>query len=323
MRRALATDRDIAEAKMPEERYARFVDEATVAASAPLVPEVRLRLARDSHAIFADAERFERPAADRFPPYWAFAWPGGQAIARYIIDNPVLVAGRRVIDIGAGSGIAAIAAQRAGAARVLAVDIDPLATIAIGRNAALNGCPASLTATTRDVLGETPEADLVILSDLVYEPELMLRVGAFIEDMTRAGRQILMGDRSTSRQPASGLEELARFEAPLCPALLEGERQQAPRATPSGRSTREQSTTPATDCRRAHADVALIERARVHRRAGAGQHGGQHGEQESDTVQLHAILRDGPGRARRHFKRSEAPASIGAGRFEPPLPSPP
>ena len=90
-----------------------------------LVPEIRLHLASDSQRIFQRAEELERPG-ERFPAFWAFAWPGGQALARYLIDTPGIVAGRRVIDIGAGSGIAAIAAMYAGAASALAADVDPM-----------------------------------------------------------------------------------------------------------------------------------------------------------------------------------------------------
>ena len=121
-----------------------FIRGSTKITPVRLVPEIRLHLATDSQRIFQRAEELERPG-ERFPPFWAFAWPGGQALARYILDTPAIVAGRHVIDIGAGSGIAAIAAMQAGAASALAADVDPLAALAIRRNAAANGVAVETT----------------------------------------------------------------------------------------------------------------------------------------------------------------------------------
>ena len=201
----------------------RFVADNTRIASPPLVPEIRLHVAQDGHAIFAAAEALARTPASRYPPYWAFAWPGGQALARHILDNPSLCAGRRVIDVGSGSGIGAIAAVMGGAYHVLAADVDPLAEVAIELNAAANGCGGRIATTTRDVLGETPEPDLVLISDLVYEPELALRVGAFVERLSRKGVEVLLGDRRRSRQPTGRLEVLSRHAAPLFPPMVEDE----------------------------------------------------------------------------------------------------
>lgn len=200
-----------------------FVVANTTLGRAALVPEIDLHLASDSHRIFQTAENFRRPDEQRFPPYWAFAWPGGQAIARYVLDNPGLLAGRRVVDVGAGSGVGAIAALMAGAAHVLAADIDPLAEVAIRLNAAANGFAGRVSTTTRDILGELPEADLVIVSDLVYEPELALRVGAFLEAAAEAELTLLMGDRLSGRRPTAILDELARYPAPLAPPLIEND----------------------------------------------------------------------------------------------------
>ncbi len=202
-------------------RFSAFVTANTEFGHAALVPEIGLHLARDSHRIFQLAEGLERAPDQRFPPYWAFAWPGGQAMARYILDNPTLLAGRRVVDIGSGSGVGAIAAIMAGAAHVLAADIDPVAEIAIAMNAAANGVADRIQTTTRDLLGELPDADLIIVSDLVYEPELALRVGAFLELAADAEMALLMGDRLSGRRPVAVLDELARYPAPLVPALIE------------------------------------------------------------------------------------------------------
>ena len=206
-----------------EENLAAFVRAHTVIGAAALVPEVQLHLALDARGIFEAAEGLMRSPELRFPPYWAFAWPGGQAMARYLLDTPALVAGRRVVDIGSGSGIGAIAAVLAGAIHVLVSDIDPMAEVAIRMNAALNGVGDRIDTTTRDILGDTPDAGLIMISDLVYEPELALRVDAFLEHMANRGHNVLMGDRASGRRPARRLEEIARYAAPLVPPLIEND----------------------------------------------------------------------------------------------------
>lgn len=212
----------LAAADLMDTRYAEFVLAQTTRAPAGLATEITLHLATHAQRIFQAAENFERPEQDRFPPYWAFAWPGGQAMARYILENPDVVAGLRVIDVGSGSGIAAIAAAMAGATRVLAADIDPVAAAAIRLNAAVNGCGQTIETTTRDRLGSVPEADLVIMSDLVYEPELAIRVDRFLDMATAAGKPVLIGDRLTARRPAASLDALGHYRAHLAPELSEG-----------------------------------------------------------------------------------------------------
>ena len=193
-----------------------FVRASTVETPVRLVPEIRLHLARDSQRIFQRADELER-LGERFQPFWAFAWPGGQALARYLIDTPDIVRGRRVVDIGAGSGIAAIAAMRTGARAALAADVDPLAELAIGRNAATNG--VTVATTTRDILGEPIDADLVVIADLVYEPELATRVAAFLEAAADAGTDVLLADRTNARRPPLSFSLMAEYDAPLTPDM--------------------------------------------------------------------------------------------------------
>lgn len=195
-----------------------FVRAATEPMRAPLVPEIELRLAMDPHGIFQATETFGR-AGLRLPPYWAFAWPGGQAAARLLLDDPALVRGRRVLDIGAGSGIAAIAAAKAGAAAVLAADIDPLAATAIALNAIANA--AVVDVTTRDVLGEAPDADVVLIGDLVYEPELGTRVASFLELAARGQARVLLADRTTAARPPLPFDLVVEHAAPVMPELIE------------------------------------------------------------------------------------------------------
>lgn len=195
-----------------------FIERTTDRVAPLLVPELSLHLAHHSHDIFQDAHTFMSGGLGA-RPYWAFAWPGGQALARHILDNPALVAGRRVLDLGSGSAIAGIAAMKAGAAALTAADIDPLAAMAATLNADLNA--VTLTSTTDDLLGADTDFDLVIIGDLVYEPELKDRVGTFIASHHRRGIPLLYGDRTTARRPPGNFRLLADYEAPLTPALVD------------------------------------------------------------------------------------------------------
>lgn len=181
-----------------------------------LVPEIVLRLANDATGIFGATSDLESDG-EAMPPYWAFAWPGGQATARYLLDHPEEVIGRSVIDIGAGSGIAAIAAARSGARSVRAADIDPLACVAAEMNADANGTHIETTA--NDVLGDVPEADLVLIGDLVYEPELAVRVAALLDAAAARGIDVLLADRTSAKRPPVAFDFVAEYDAPLTPKL--------------------------------------------------------------------------------------------------------
>jgi predicted nicotinamide N-methyase len=196
-----------------------FVRGSTVETTVALTPGIRLFLAADPLSIFQDADEFERTGV-RWPPFWAFAWPGGQALAAYLLANPSLVADRAIVDIGAGSGISSLAALRAGARSALAADVDPLAEVAAHLNAQANGL--SLETTTRDLLGTDVRADMILIGDLVYEPELMARVTSFLERARRRGTAVLMADRTTARRPPLPFELVAEYEAPVTPCLEEG-----------------------------------------------------------------------------------------------------
>ncbi len=195
----------------------RFVLQHTSLRRPPLVPEIDLHLAADAREIFQARTEFA-PSPD-WPPYWAFAWPGGQALARYVLDNAALVAGKTVLDIGSGSGIGAIAAKRAGAHRVAASDPDPMACVAIAMNALRNG--VEIAALTEDALSSAPDVDVVFIGDLVYEPELATRVTRFLEAAHRAGIEVILGDRTTGHRPPIAMTLLSEYEAPLSPMLEE------------------------------------------------------------------------------------------------------
>lgn len=204
---------------VPASRDLQLLREVTTLQSAPQVPEIALRLAGHAHEIWQSVDaRAEHAAAKR--PFWAFAWPGGQAKARYVLDNPEVVAGRRVLDIGSGSGIGAIAAARAGARSVVANDVDPLALSAIGENAAANGASLELDGT--DLLhGDTRDADVILLSDVVYDLELATRVKRFIDIATTRRATILYADRTTARLPARPKAQLYRMHTQVFPVLEE------------------------------------------------------------------------------------------------------
>lgn len=188
---------------------------AHTALEAPaLVPELRLWLAADYLPIWQATEAWlERMNVE--PPFWAFCWPGGQAVARHLLDNPGLVAGRTVFDFAAGSGVAALAAARAGARRAIANEIDPMAHAAIRLNAAANGLAVEHDATDRlaGPPGE-PEAEVVVAGDVCYEREMSARTLAWLRGHAARGRLVLLGDPGRNYFAADGLVELARHDIP-------------------------------------------------------------------------------------------------------------
>jgi predicted nicotinamide N-methyase len=187
----------------------------------PLVPEIRLHLAEESLPIWRKTEE-ELGEMGLPPPYWAFAWAGGQALARYIIDHPEELAGKRVLDIGAGSGIAAIAAAKAGASQVAAADIDALAVAAMDLNAAAND--VTITATTDDWLSlDAPQGDIILVGDLFYERELAERVMAFIRRKAAGGSRVLVGDPRRNYFPKDAFAAMAHYDVPVTRELEDAE----------------------------------------------------------------------------------------------------
>jgi predicted nicotinamide N-methyase len=188
---------------------------ANTALEAPaMVPEFKLWLASEYVPIWQATETWlEEQNVD--PPYWAFCWPGGQAIARYLLDNPALVEGRRVIDLAAGSGVSSLAAARAGAASVVANDIDALSLIAARLNARANDLAVEVS--LEDWLAGpegAPDAEVVIAGDVCYERDMSTRALAWLRGHARLGRLVLLGDPGRNYFSAQGLEERARYEIP-------------------------------------------------------------------------------------------------------------
>src|SRR6185437_8441097 len=156
------------------------------------------------------------------PPFWAFAWAGGQALARYLLDNPEIVAGREVLDLCSGSGMVAIAAAKAGAARVVAAEIDPFGAASIAVNAPLNG--VSVAIETRDLLNRAAAGwGVVLAGDVCYEEPMSSRVIAYLRRTAARGRLALLGDPGRAYLPREGLVELARYVVPVSRELEDRE----------------------------------------------------------------------------------------------------
>ena len=184
----------------------------------PLVPEIRLYQASEPMSVWQHTEQATgRTGLD--PPFWAFAWAGGQALARYLLDHPETVTGRHVIDVASGSGLAAIAAIRAGAATITAYDIDPLAVAAIAVNADANG--VAIPAVCTDVLSGLPPdgTDLVLVADAFYERDLAAQVLRFAERSQARGAAVMAGDFGRAYLPRARLVPLASYDVPGLAAL--------------------------------------------------------------------------------------------------------
>lgn len=204
-----------------QSRASVFIRENTRVLAPPLVPELLLHLAEESLPIWLKTEE-ELQKANIDPPYWAFAWAGGQALARYVLDHPDLVAGKHVLDLGSGSGLVAVAARRSGAASAMAADVDPLALAAISLNADLNG--VSLETTARDLLAGPPgDYDVILVGDLFYEAPLAKRVLVFIEAAAANGAEVLAGDPRRSYFPVERFEQLAEYAVPVTRQLEDAE----------------------------------------------------------------------------------------------------
>ena len=201
----------------------------------PLVPEIRLHQADEPIGLWeltegtfggvtgaAADEPAVRYRSDQPPPFWAFAWAGGQALARYLLDHPDTVQNRRVLDLASGSGLVAIAAARAGAARVRAVDIDPLALAAVEVNAQANH--VSVLTLLADVLDSDPAGidgpvDLITAGDVFYSKAMAHRVLRFLRRAARSGTEVLVGDPQRAFFPTGVFEQVAAYDVPVTHAL--------------------------------------------------------------------------------------------------------
>jgi predicted nicotinamide N-methyase len=204
-------------------RSARSVIAATTRLTkVPYVPEIRLQQADDPFTVWEQLEQ-EAGQVSLPPPFWAFPWAGGQALARHLLDHPQLVAGTRVLDIASGSGLVAIAAARCGALSVTAADVDEIAVRAISVNAAANG--VSVTPLLADLLDGDADlldgdaAGVVLCADAFYEKDLARRILAFLRRAHAGGARVLVGDPGRAFLRTAGLRRVASFEIPVTIAL--------------------------------------------------------------------------------------------------------
>jgi len=193
-----------------------FILENTTLLAPPHVPEIQLHLADEAHQLWQKTEE-ELAAIGLPPPFWAFAWAGGQGLARHVLDNPHLVAGKRVLDFATGSGLVAIAACKAGAASVLAADIDPFCETAVALNASANA--ADISFTSEDLVGTDRDWEIVLAGDVFYEKPFADRLIRWFTALTLRGAQIYVGDPGRSYLPKEQLQKLAVYEVPVTRAL--------------------------------------------------------------------------------------------------------
>ena len=200
---------------------AAFIRENTRLQTVPHAPEIALWLADEITPIWRLTEE-ELGEMGLPPPFWAFAWAGGQALARYVLDHPNEAAGRRVLDFAAGSGLVGIAAMKAGAARVLCADIDPFCQAAVAANARANGVTLDFTAA--DLLqAAPPDVDVICAGDICYERPMTEAVLAWLARARANGTRVLIGDPGRTYFPRTGLDFLAEYRVPTSRELEDQE----------------------------------------------------------------------------------------------------
>jgi len=198
----------------------KFIRSNTALTAPPHVPQIRLHLADEAHELWQRTEE-ELAEIGLPPPFWAFAWAGGQGLARHVLDHPGTVRGRRVLDFASGSGLVAIAAMKAGAAEAVAADIDPFCETAIRLNAAAND--VSVRFLGADCIGTDGGWQVVLAGDVFYEKPLADRLLPWFAALKARGAEILIGDPGRAYLPKGGLEKLAVYEVPVTRALEDAE----------------------------------------------------------------------------------------------------
>ena len=197
-----------------------FIRQNTRVLQVPHAPEIRLHLADDSTALWQKTEE-ELGEMGLPPPFWAFAWAGGQALARYVLDHPDVVRGKRVLDFASGSGLVAIAAMKAGAARVEACEIDQFASTAIGLNAELNDVDVSVR--LEDIVGRDDGWDVALAGDVSYERDMAGAATDWLDALRRRGATVLIGDPGRSYLARDRLEAIADYQVPVTRDLEDAE----------------------------------------------------------------------------------------------------
>ena len=197
-----------------------FIRDNTRVLAPSHVPELKLYLADDAVSLWELTEE-QLGEMGLPPPFWAFAWAGGQALARYVLDNAETVRGKSVLDVASGSGLVAIAAMKAGAASALAIDIDAFAAHAAVLNAALNDVRVEVS--DADPVGKPSDADVILVGDLFYDRDLAPRVLEWLIAMQAQGKTVLIGDPGRTYLPRDKLEQIAAYDIPVTRALEDAE----------------------------------------------------------------------------------------------------
>ncbi|MGH6925430.1 MAG: class I SAM-dependent methyltransferase [Propylenella sp.] len=200
--------------------HTAFVRQETVLLSPPLVPEVTLHLAHEAMPLWEKTEE-ELGELGLPPPFWAFAWAGGQALARHVLDHPELVAGKHALDFASGSGLVAIAAMKAGARSATASEIDGFALAALAANVAVNGVRVAVS--SADLIGLDAGWEVVLVGDAFYEKPLAERLLPWLQALARCGATVLIGDPGRTYLPREKLTRLATYEVPVTRALEDSE----------------------------------------------------------------------------------------------------
>ena len=205
---------------MDDDRRRAFILGNTELRPVPHVPEISLHVATEAMDLWQRTED-ELAEIGLPPPFWAFAWAGGQGLARYILDHPEIIRGKHVLDFASGSGLVGIAAAKAGAADILAVDIDLFAASAIAINAIENG--VRINVRTDDFIGRIGAWDTILAGDICYEQGLAARVIDWLEVEQKRGVSVLIGDPGRAYLPKGQLECLAEYRVPVVGALEDNE----------------------------------------------------------------------------------------------------
>lgn len=197
-----------------------FILDNTALMAPPHVPEVLLHLADEAHDLWLRTEE-ELAEIGLPPPFWAFAWAGGQGLARYVLDHPATVQDKRVLDFASGSGVVAIAALKAGAAELTAADIDPFCATVIALNLEANGVKADFL--DADSIGTDDGWDVVLAGDVFYDKPLAERLTPWFTSLKARGADILVGDPGRAYLPKTGLQSLAVYQVPVTRVLEDAE----------------------------------------------------------------------------------------------------